>query len=346
MARVTSTAVAKLAGVSRTTVSFVLNGVSGMGISEETRERVLTAAKQLGYVPNALARSLASGSAKTVALLLPHGDHVHVDVDAYLPRFLAGLSLACHSSQYKVLLEPVKESDRPGTFIDLIDSGRVDGLVVLNPRRLDEAYLWELAEKGFPLVVFGSKWADRPGLCSIGVDNRGAARRATEHLLSLGHERIAHIGFASESYQVVRDRLDGFREALAAHGTEMNPAWIAFGDYSAQSGYEAMRSMLARSPRMSALFAGNDTIAFGAMAALRDAGLRVPHDVAVVGYDDIPLAAFAAPPLTTMRTEPFNEGIDAAQTLLKLIRGESKDGSHRRDVAPLIVRQSCGAGTT
>jgi LacI family transcriptional regulator len=213
----------------------------------------------------------------------------------------------------------------------------------LNPRRLDEAYLYELAQKGFPLVVFGSNLADQPSVCSIGVDNRAAARRATEHLLSLGHERIAHIGFASDTYQVVRDRLDGFRDALVARGVDVDPACLAFGDYSAQSGYDAMRVMLARAPRVTALFAGNDTIAFGAMAALRDAGLRVPQDIAVVGYDDIPLAAFAAPALTTMRTEPFKEGIDAAETLLKLVRGESSDGTHRREVAPLIVRRSCGA---
>ncbi|WP_244130827.1 LacI family DNA-binding transcriptional regulator [Burkholderia pyrrocinia] len=343
VSRVTSTQVAQLAGVSRTTVSFVLNGVTGMGISEETRERVMTAARQLGYVPNAMARSLASGSTKTIALLMPHGDHVHVDVDAYLPRFLAGLSVACHAHGYKVMLEPVQETDRPGAFLDLVDSGRIDGLAVLNPRRLDEGHLHELAEKGFPLVVFGSNLAEQRTVCAIGVDNRAAARQATEHLLGLGHERIAHIGFASEDYQVVRDRLDGFRQAMAMHHVDARPEWIAFADYSSQSGYDAMRAMLAGSPRMTALFAGNDTIAFGAMAAIREAGLRIPEDIAIVGYDDIPLAAFATPPLTTVRTEPFQEGRDAAATLVGIISGDSPDGLHTRDIAPLIVRQSCGA---
>ncbi|WP_063888970.1 LacI family DNA-binding transcriptional regulator [Burkholderia ubonensis] len=343
MSRVTSTQVAQLAGVSRTTVSFVLNGVTGMGISEETRERVMTAARQLGYVPNAMARSLASGSTKTIALLMPHGDHVHVDVDAYLPRFLAGLSVACHAHGYKVMLEPVQETDRPGAFLDLVDSGRIDGLAVLNPRRLDEGHLHELAEKGFPLVVFGSNLAEQRTVCAIGVDNRAAARQATEHLLGLGHERIAHIGFASEDYQVVRDRLDGFRQAMATHHVDARPEWIAFADYSSQSGHDAMRAMLAGSPRMTALFAGNDTIAFGAMAAIREAGLRIPEDIAIVGYDDIPLAAFATPPLTTVRTEPFQEGRDAAATLVGIISGDAPDGLHTRDIAPLIVRQSCGA---
>lgn len=343
VSRVTSNQVAQLAGVSRTTVSFVLNGVTGMGISEETRTRVLTAARKLGYVPNAMARSLASGSTKTIALLMPHGDHIHIDVDAYLPRFLAGLTTACHANGYKVILEPIKESHRPGAFLDLVDSGRIDGLVVLNPRRLDDGYLRKLAHKKFPLVVFGSNLTDSQPICAIGVDNRSAAQRATEHLLDLCHERIAHIGFASEDYQVVHDRLDGFRQALDARGLDVRPEWIAFADYSAQSGYEAMRKMLSRSSRMTALFAGNDTVAFGAMAAIRDAGLRIPEDLAVVGYDDIPLAAFAAPPLTTVRTEPFKEGNDAADMLLGLIAGNPADGLHFRGVAPLVVRQSCGA---
>lgn len=342
MTRVTSTQVAKLAGVSRTTVSFVLNEVPGMGISEETRERVLMAARQLGYVPNALARSLVTGATKTVALLLPHGDHVHIDVDAYIPRFVAGLSLTCHASGYKVLLEPVAETNRPGAFVDLVDSGRIDGLIVLNPRHIDEAYLYELASNGFPLVVFGSNLPEQHGICRIGVDNREAARRATAHLIGLGHERIAHIGFASDDYQVVRDRLLGYRQALDEHGIGERAGWIGYGNYSAQSGYEAMRAMLARAPGMTALFAGNDTIAFGALAALREAGLRTPEDVAVVGYDDIPLAAFACPALTTMRTDPFKEGNDAAATLLRVIGGGAPEESCVREIAPLIVRQSCG----
>ncbi|AFR20710.1 LacI family transcription regulator [Burkholderia pseudomallei BPC006] len=215
--------------------------------------------------------------------------------------------------------------------------------MVLNPRKLDDGHLHELAHKGFPLVVFGSNLTETKSMCAIGIDNRSAAQRATEHLLHLGHERIAHIGFASDDYQVVRDRLDGFRLAMETRGLDVRPEWIAFADYSAQSGYEAMRKMLAQPSRMTALFAGNDTVAFGAMAAIRDVGLRVPDDLAVVGYDDIPLAAFATPPLTTVRTEPFKEGNDAAATLLGLIAGNPVDGLHSRGLAPLIVRQSCGA---
>ncbi|MGH8779315.1 LacI family DNA-binding transcriptional regulator [Paraburkholderia sp.] len=345
MKRITSHQVARLANVSRTTVSFVLNDVSDMGISLETRERVLEAAHQLGYVPNALARSLVSGATRTIGLLMPHDDQVHANVDAYIPRFLTGVTLTCQSRGYKVLFEPLNSAAPADTLAHLVDSGRIDGLIALNPRREDLSYLNDAAANGFPLVVFGSSIAGYDSIHSLDADNRDAARRATAHLLALGHRRIAHIGFAADDYPIVRERLLGFRDAMQAADTDVDPAWIGYGNYSAASGEEAMRAILARRPGITALFAGNDTIAFGAMAALRDAGLRTPDDVAIVGYDDIPLAAYASPPLTTMRTEPFNEGSRAAAMLLRIIAGEQPEQEHSQAEVPLVIRRSCGART-
>lgn len=342
MSRVTSFQVAQLAGVSRTTVSFVLNGVLDMGISTETRERVLAAAKDLGYVANAGARSLASGSARTIALVMPQSDHVHIYIDSYLPRLLAGINLTCQTSGYKLLIEPVVEGSRAGAFSHVVESGSVDGLIVLNPREHDDVYLSELANTGFPLVLFGSNLSDHPNICCIKADNHDAAKRATQHLVALGHKNIAHIGFASPKNLISRERLQGFQDALRDHWVDLHPAWFAFGDYSAQSGYDAMRNMLHSAPGFTALFAGNDTIAFGAMAAIRDAGLRVPADVAIIGYDDIALSGFAAPPLTTMRTEPFKDGQHAASILLRALAGEPMEKSHVMAPLPLIVRTSCG----
>ncbi|MFM0302251.1 LacI family DNA-binding transcriptional regulator [Paraburkholderia sediminicola] len=346
MKRATSLQVAKLANVSRTTVSFVLNNMSDMGISDETRERVLAAARQLGYVPNAMARSLVSGATRTVGLLMPHDDQVHANVDAYIPCFLTGVTLTCQASGYKVLFEPLNNATPPGTFLNLVDSGRIDGLIVLNPRAADLTYLNDVAAAGFPLIVFGSNLTELDSVHSMDADNRDAARRATEHLLALGHRRIAHIGFASDDYPIVRERLLGFRDAMETAGIDIDPAWIAYGNYSAESGCDAMHAILARTSGVTALFAGNDTIAFGAMNALRDAGLRIPDDMAIVGYDDIPLAAYAAPPLTTMRTEPFTEGGDAAAMLLRIMAGERPAKAHVKADVPLIVRRSCGAHLT
>ncbi|SMG53715.1 LacI family DNA-binding transcriptional regulator [Paraburkholderia susongensis] len=345
MKRATSHQVAKLANVSRTTVSFVLNDVPDMGISPETRSRVLEAARQLGYVPNALARSLVSGATRTVGLLMPQDDQVHANVDAYIPRFLSGVTLTCQSRGYKVLFEPLNRAEPAGTFVGLVDSGRIDGLIALNPRKEDLSYLNDAAANGFPLVVFGPSFTGYDSIRSLNADNRDAARRATEHLLALGHRRIAHIGFAADDTPIVRERLSGFRDAMQAASVDVDPAWIGYGNYSAGSGEEAMRAILARRPGITALFAGNDTVAFGAMAALRDVGLRIPDDVAIVGYDDIPLAAYAAPPLTTMRTEPFDEGSHAAAMLLRIIAGEQPERGHTQAEVPLVVRRSCGART-
>jgi DNA-binding LacI/PurR family transcriptional regulator len=338
--RVTSSQVAKLAGVSRTTVSFVLNDVPQMGISGETRDRVLLAARQLGYVPNAAARSLVSGATGTVALIVPHNEHLQVD--AFIAQMLAGVNETCHAHGYKVLFEPLVEASRSGGFLDLVDSRRIDGLIVLNVPRSEDVHLAHLAAEGFPLVVLGSNLDQHAGIYSIDVETREAARTATRHLLGLGHRRIMHIGFASDEFHGVSERLYGYRDALREYGVEANPAWVAYANYSARSGYEAMQAMLARERGMTALFAGNDTIAFGAIAALRDAGLRVPEDVAVVGYDDIPLAAYAAPALTTMRTAPFEQGCASATLLMRLIAGERPAQLHSTGAVPLIVRASCG----
>ncbi|PCE22223.1 LacI family transcriptional regulator [Paraburkholderia acidicola] len=346
MKRVTSHQVATLASVSRTTVSFVLNNVPGMGISDETRERVLAAARQLDYVPNAMAMSLASGATQTIGLLMPHDDQIHANVDAYIPRFLTGVTLTCQASGYKVLFEPLNHAAPAGACLSLVDSGRIDGLIALNPRQADFSYLNDAAGNGFPLIVFGSNLTGHHNVHSIDADNRDAARRATEHLLALGHRRIAHIAFAHHDYPIVRERLLGFHDAMQAANLDVDPAWISYGNYSAESGAEAMRAILERSSGVTALFAGNDTIAFGAMAALRDAGLSIPDDMAIVGYDDIPLAAYAAPPLTTMRTEPFTEGSEAAAMLLRIMAGESSARAHVKAIVPLVVRRSCGASPT
>jgi DNA-binding LacI/PurR family transcriptional regulator len=343
--RVTSSQVAKLAGVSRTTVSFVLNNVPHMGISDETRERVLNAARQLGYVPNAAARSLVSGATGTVAIVVPHSEHLRVD--AFIPRMLAGVNDTCHTQGYKVLFEPMIETaGHPGGFLDLVDSRRIDGLIAINTPRSDDVHLARLASEGFPLVIFGSNLAEHASLYSIDVDMREASRVATRHLLALGHRRVAYIGFGSNEYHGVSERLYGYSDAMHEFGVEVTAGRIGFANFSAQSGYEAMNAMLERDRSLTALFAGNDTIAFGAMAALRDAGLRVPEDIAVVGYDDIPLAAYAAPPLTTMRTSPYEQACEAANLLLRLIAGERPAQLHTMNAVPLVVRESCGSAIT
>jgi len=337
----TSAAVAERAGVSRTTVSFVLNDVRSMNISEATRLKVLEAARELGYEPHAGARSLAGGITGTLAVLIPRSDHLHVD--AFLPRLLSAVNDRCHVYGYKVLLEAADDQGKaPGAFMNLARGKRVDGLVIANMRAAERPFVEMLHADGFPVAVPGNG-VDAFHTRSGGSDDIVQARLITQHLLALGHQRIAHVAFADAEFEVVALRRTGYEQALRASGIEPDPSLVAYGDVSAQSGYIAVRAMLERRAMFTALFAGNDTIAFGAMRALLEAGLRVPHDVAVVGYDDIPLAPFAAPALTTMLTDPITRGHEAVDMLHAQMTGVPYRRQTKPYLARLVVRESCGA---
>lgn len=336
--RVTSRQVAERAGVSRTTVSFVLNDVEGSNISQATRERVLEAAEELGYVPSAAARTLVSGRTGTLGLILGHAEHL--TVDAFIPQLLYGLNDAIRRHGFRLLVEAVEDIGRADAYRELVHAKQIDGLVALNPRSDDEQ-LPRLIEEGFPVVVIGD--TSRRNGYAVNVDDRVAARRATEHLLALGHRRVAHLTFSPEGYLATRHRLAGYREALEAAGVDPDETPIAYGNYGPESGYRAMRDLLASGPPPSALFAGNDTVALGAMAAIRERGLGIPDDVAVVGFDDIPTAPFFSPPLTTIRSPAIEQGRLAMELLVALVAGERPEPSRITLDTPLVVRASCGA---
>lgn len=336
----TSAAVAERAGVSRTTVSFVLNDVRSMNISEATRQKVLDAARELGYEPHAAARSLAGGSTGTVAVLIPRSDHLHVD--AFLPRLLSAVNDRCHTYGYKVLLEAADDRGKvPGAFMNLVRGKRVDGLVIANPRASERQFLDQLVQEGFPVVVPGNSAEPFHSRGGLGTDVSQAST-VTQHLIDLGHQRIAHIAFAAEEFEVVAMRRTGYGQALMAAGLTPDPALVGFADISAQSGYAVMKDMLRRKQQFTAVFAGNDTVAFGAMRALYEAGRSVPRDVAVVGFDDIPLAAFACPSLTTMRTDPIARGHEAVDLLHGQMTGVPFKRLEKPYATRFIVRESCG----
>jgi len=339
----TSAEVARRAGVSRTTVSFVLNGVRNRGISEATRTRVLAVADELGYRPNIAARTLAGGASATVGLVMPQATHLYDD--AFLAHLVGSINEACHRAGLKMLIESTDgEGREPGGFVDLVRSRRIDGLIVVNLRRSEHDHLRQLAAAGIPLVVLGSGRDGTGDFHTLGTDNHRGATLAVNHLLDLGHRCIAHVGFAPSEFHSVSERERGWRDALTARGITPELSWVTCADISAESGWRATRELLARGVPFTALFVGNDTIAFGALRALREAGRRVPEDVAVVGYDDLPLASFAEPPLTTIRTDPIAHGREAMEMLLALMAGQGGVAAHRVIGAALVVRASCGAG--
>ncbi len=327
---------ARLAGVSRTTVSFVLNNRDELRISPETRRKVLAAAAELGYHVNAPARQLAAGTSRTVGLVLRQSAE-HVAADALLPETLRGLASTARGDDYRVLVEPLPPGG--GTYEAIVRSRHADGLVLSGPRS-DDAELEMLALEGFPLVLQGS--LDGSPVPSVDIDNRAAACGAVEHLVALGHRDIACVTNAPVAYTAAAQRLAGYHDALEAAGLAAHPTRTAEGDFDAASGHAAMRRILhAAEQPPTAVFVGSDVVAFGVYGALREAGLRIPTDVSVVGFDDIALAGYADPPLTTVRTPAFELGETAGRLLLDILAGRTVPV---RTVlkTQLVVRASAG----
>ncbi len=330
--------VAKLAGVSRTTVSFVLNEVPGVKISDETRQRVLRAARELNYYPTAAARTLASGKTQRIGLILGEGQ-ARLGVDAFLPSFLEGITASVHSHGYLLVLQLAEDVPSHEAYSRLIREQQVDGIILSGPSDGDPL-LKELAQDRFPLILHGRlRHSEFP---AVDVDNQAGAYQAVQHLISLGHRRIGFISNAPFSYAGAQDRLSGYKQALGEHDLVQDPALVHTAAFLPGSGGAAMERLLNLEERPTAVFAASDVVAIGAMSAVFDAGLRVPEDIAIVGFDDIFLAAHVHPKLTTVRVPAYGLGWTAAEVLTALIEGDEEVTSVTLD-AELIVRESCGA---
>lgn len=337
--RVTSQDVADAAGVSRTTVSLVLNKVEGSQISEETRKRVIAAAQQLNYVPDAAARALASRRAQIIGLVLTRSPH-HIASDAFLTQILDGLIGVIHHHRMRLLIDIIEPEHQKQAYLQLVRAKHIDGVILSGPRFDDQA-LRALEDDGFPAVLMGML----PGtnLSSVDVDNRSAARGAVEHLLSLGHKKVACITNAPALYTAADDRLNGYREALENKGLTYNEDLVRYGDFSIESGYKRMSDLVASGVQFSAAFVASDDVALGAKAALREAGLRIPNDVALVGFDDLPMAYYTEPPLTTVHLPAIELAQQASELLLKLLKGHQVTKRKIILDTHLVVRKSCGA---
>lgn len=337
--KVTSQMVADRAGVSRTTVSFVLNHIEGVQITDETRQRVLKAAQELGYVPNASARALVGQRTRIIGLVLTRSPG-HIASDTFLNQILYGLIEVTQRNQMRLLLEVVEDLDHRETYMELAWSKRIDGIILSGPRFDDEA-LRALDEDGFPTVLLGQL----PGssFCSVDVDNIAAAEKAVTHLVQLGHRRIACITHAQPQYSTTGQRLEGYRRALEAGGIPYDDRLIRYGDFTLESGYQQMKDLLASGETFDAAFVASDVVAIGALGALREAGLSVPRDVALVGFDDVPMARYVEPPLTTVRLPAIELARKACEMLIPMIDGQMPQQNQIILDTELVVRQSSGA---
>ena len=335
--RVTSQDVANLAGVSRTTVSLVLNNVEGISISPETRQKVRDAAEELGYIPNATAQALATRRARAIGLVMTRSPH-HIASDTFLPQILSGLLEVIKQHQLRLLIESVESEHQDRVYLELARAKHIDGMILLTPR-IDDAAIKRLEEIDTSTVVMG-KLADS-NLYSVDVDNQLAARKATQYLIDIGHTQIACISNAQSSFSSAYERVLGYKDALIASGIPPDDELIQYADFDPQSGFACMRTLLASGKKFTAVFVASDNVAMGVKSALRKAGLRIPEDVSIMGFDDIPWARYSDPPLTTIRLPAQKLASEACLLLLDLMKGSEPEERNMVLDTELVVRKSC-----
>ncbi len=338
--RATSFDIAFLAGVSQPTVSRALSG-SPM-VSEATRGRILAIARQLNYRVAKNASTLRKGQTDTLALLLFEDETAD---DSHINPFFLGLlgsitrAAANHGRDLLVSFQQLSDD----WHLDYEDQRRADGLILLGygDYALYRDRLAALVASGTPFVRWGQVEPGEGGT-TVGSDNRGGGAIAARHLLGLGRRRVAFLGDPTDHYPEFRDRFAGLAEALAAAGAPVDPARVIPAISSEAEGERAAEALLATGRPFDALFAASDLLALGALRALARAGLRVPEDVALVGFDDIPAAALASPALTTLAQDTAHAGRLLVEALLASIRGAPAASA----ILPvrLVVRRSCGAG--
>lgn len=335
---VSSADVARKAGVSRTTVSFVLNNTPGKQIPEETRRRVLEAVRELRYTPNEDARTIAMVKHYSVGFFVCHTGYL--SSDAYIIRLIEGMTPVLNKNRVRLVLQPLKFQEM--NYLEMARQDRVDGIILMNTHDGDRG-LGEVIEAGFPLVVIGS--IQNRGICQIDIDNRSSAESAVDYLLDLGHREIGMVTHAPLSYYAARDRYEGFRAAMERADCPVRREWVREASLTEESGYAAAREILAAGRRPTALLAGNDVVAYGAIQAVRDAGMGIPDHISIVGFDDDLPSRYLNPPLTSIVNPAANLGAEAARRIIGVMNGHPPAELSKIVETSLVVRQSCRAIT-
>jgi LacI family transcriptional regulator len=324
--------VAREAGVSVATVSRVFNDSDR--VSEDTRHRVRAVAEKLRFWPNGAARSLITNRTHAIGVLLPdlHGE--------FFSEVIRGIDLAARAEGLHVLVSS-SHSDTTELVVTLrAMRGRIDGLLIMAPDK-DTAPAIRATTWDCPVVLLGPG-GEVPDFDTVAIANFDGAYAVVRHLQRLGHRRIATLTGPARNLDA-QQRLEGYRAAMREAGVTNTRALEVVGDFTEPSGYQGAQTLLKVSPRPTAVFVGNDVMAVGVLGALRDAGLRVPKDMAVVGFDDIAISRHLTPPLTTVHVDAFQMGERALHRLLRRDRGEPAP-TRAHEVLPtwLVVRASCG----
>jgi LacI family transcriptional regulator len=327
--RSTLSQVAHRAGVSPSTVSRILNGTAQ--VSEAKKVSVLQAIKELNFLPDLAARSLAGGRTMSIGVLTQfidspfYGEALRGIEDILLKSGFAPLFVSGHWNE-----------EEEYSRIQMLLMRKVDGIIVLTGK-LRDATLIQMAQK-LPVVVTGRK-LQCPNLMGIDFDNREGVGLAVRHLHALGHRQIGFIS-GPRDHADAEQRLEGLRAELKALKIRLDPQLVVDGDFSEPGGYRAAQRLILSGKRFSALIAANDQMAYGARLALYRAGLRVPEDVSLLGFDDLPHSAYTLPPLTTVRQSIYEVGASAAHAVLHMLSGRTQDFA--QIAAELVVRESTG----
>jgi DNA-binding LacI/PurR family transcriptional regulator len=324
-------------GLSTMTVSRALNNKAN--VDEKTRKQILKKARKMGYSPNRIARSLVNSKTQTIGVVLPEISH------SFFPDVVKGIEEAATHKKYQLFLtNSVEDHVREKQAIETLRSHRVDGLLISCAQSAeDNSYYKELVNTGLP-VVFFDRSVENVGASCVVIDDIESSYKVTAHLIKLGYRRIGHLR-GPEKVSIGSKRMKGFKKALADHGLEFKESRIAESGFLKAGGYRAMKELLSLPvySRPDAVVSVNDPVAYGAMQAVREAGLSIPEDVAITGFTDDVLAPLMDPPLTTIFQDGYQIGLLAAQKLINVI--EKKDFNIETIYidTSLVVRSSCGS---
>lgn len=342
MNRITSRDVARHAGVSQATVSIVLNATSTpIRVSSATRSRVLAAADLLGYVPNHAAQSLRRRRTRSITFINPSPDN------PYFVEVVAGAQAAAEKAEYSISVAAIPTREAAVQILAHLNAGTSDGVIVASrdPRVLAE--LAPAIRRGLAVVALQYDGED-PHVSVVRTDREAGGYLATRHLIALGHQRIAHLTDVAAYARRPNERTAGYRRALNEAGLEACPEWIVAGRTTMADGDAAMGALLERTGvarRPTAVFAFNDQMAIGALHALRTSQLRVPEDMAVIGFDGIGLGAFTSPELTTVEQPASEVGRRAVELVLDSLDSAASSPTQETLPVRLVVRESCGAAS-
>lgn len=323
--------IAERAGVSYSTVSRTLSGFEF--VKESTREKVLIAVQELGYVPNQQARSLAGGRSNLIGVLVP------TLTNDYIAQIVHGIDDELTKSDFNIILYTTnRHRGKEAIYVATIMNGAADALLLVAPT-ISDPYLEALREQSFPYVLIDQADQAEQSM-AVNTTNQKGAYEATQYLIKLGHRRI---GFLAGLPQLnsATERLIGYQMALSDYGIRFLPAYIAQGNFTFNDGYKGVHQILALPEPPTAIFAANDISALGAMEAIREMDLRIPEDISLVGFDDIPQAALTYPKLTTIRQPLHQMGNEAAKLLLKHLEHPSSETRRILLDTELVIRDSC-----